>query len=386
MKTLFTSEAVLPGHPDKVCDQISDAVLDACLAQDPDSRVACETMALSNLIVLGGEITTKAKLDYREIALRKVAEIGYNNPNKFGPNTPVVVAIQQQSPDIQMGTKVRPDLEQGAGDQGMMFGYARNGPGYMPEPIFFSQRLAKWIVDEPNGLFAKYPGLGPDGKVQVSVRYEDGKVSHVETVVVSIQHSLDYVDSNGNFAKTYEFEEAVRTWFGKLSTSETRVFINPTGRFVIGGPEGDSGLTGRKIVADTYGGWIPHGGGAFSGKDPSKVDRSGAYMMRRVAKNLVASGICSEIQLQIAYAIGVAKPVSIEVNKVDGLVCSVGSLKNLIERVWDFRPAAITGLLDLKRPIYQSTARLGHFGFDGVPWEALDDLKRIHEVRLELKI
>lgn len=360
---LFTSESVSEGHPDKVADQISDAVLDSLLAQDPASRVACETMVNTGMVVMAGEITTKAVVDYQAVARQTIQEIGYNSSEMgFDYNScAVLVALDKQSVDIAQGVNEGEglDLDQGAGDQGMMFGYACDETDtLMPFAIDYAHRLVKKQADvRKNGSLT---WLRPDAKSQVSVRYEDGKPVGIETVVVSTQHSED-IDHK-------QLEEAVIEQIIKpvlpesMISDKTRFLVNPTGRFVVGGPVGDCGLTGRKIIVDTYGGAAPHGGGAFSGKDPSKVDRSAAYATRYVAKNIVAAGLAAQCQVQVAYAIGVAQPVSVMVDTFGSGTISDDKIEALIAEHFDLRPKGIVRMLDLLRPIYRNTAAYGHFG------------------------
>ena len=380
MRKLFTSESVTEGHPDKLCDQISDAVLDAILEQDPQARVACETFATTGMITVMGEISTKAYADINAIVRKTVTEIGYDAPEKsFNGNTcAVMTAIHDQSPDIAMGVndalETRGDGEQadiGAGDQGMMFGYACNEtPEKMPLPIALSHRMAIRLarVRKDHTL----PYLYPDGKTQVTVEYVDGKPAAVDTVVVSTQHSAD---ADMEVLKKDIREKVILPEIPEgLLKPDTRILINPTGRFVIGGPAGDTGLTGRKIIVDTYGGYAPHGGGCFSGKDPTKVDRSAAYAARHAAKNVVAAGLADKCQIQLAYAIGVAEPVSIMVDTFGTGVMEDDALAEIVKKVFDFRPSAIIERLDLRRPIYKQTAAYGHFGRTDVdlPWEKED--------------
>lgn len=376
----FTSESVSEGHPDKVCDQISDAILDAILEQDRKARVACETLVKDNNIIIAGEITTTAKVDYEKIARNVVSDIGYADP-ALGfdfENAKVQVLISQQSPDIAQGVNEGEgiDLDQGAGDQGLMFGYACNEtPELMPAAIIWSHKIVRALAEARK---AGATFLKPDAKSQVSVAYgEDGKISHVDTIVVSTQHAED-VDQD-ELAR-YVIEKIIPTCIPEEFLKGTKYLINPTGKFVIGGPVGDCGLTGRKIIVDTYGGKGRHGGGAFSGKDPSKVDRSAAYAARWVAKNIVAAGIADACEVQVSYAIGVAKPVSILVNTFNSSQFSDAQIEAAVKDVFDLRPKAITHGLDLLRPIYRNTAAYGHFGRNDLdlPWEALnrvDDLK-----------
>ena len=379
MRRLFTSESVTEGHPDKLCDQISDAVLDAILAEDPYARVACETFATTGMITVMGEITTSSYADINAIVRQVVTDIGYDSPEKsFNGNTcAVMTAIHEQSPDIAMGvndaleTRGGQDADIGAGDQGMMFGYACNEtPEKMPLPLALSHRLAIRLTQvRKDGTL---PFLYPDGKTQVTVEYDNGRPAAVDTVVVSAQHSAD-VDME-------TLREAIKTQVilpvipPELMTENTRILINPTGRFVIGGPAGDTGLTGRKIIVDTYGGYAPHGGGCFSGKDPTKVDRSAAYAARYAAKNVVAAGLADRCQIQLAYAIGVAEPVSVLVDTFGTGKAGDDRIAEAVRKVFDFRPAAIIRDLDLRRPIYKQTAAYGHFGRTDIdlPWEHED--------------
>lgn len=381
-KWLFTSESVTEGHPDKICDNISDAVLDAMLNEDPESRVACETFCSTNSVTVMGEITTKAKVDIEKIARRVVCEIGYDSPEKgFDGNTcNVTVALDEQSPDIALG--VDKSLEQksgeddelnlhGAGDQGMMFGFACDEtPELMPLPISLAHRLAKRLTAVRKSGELSY--LRADGKTQVTIEYDDGKPVHIDTVVISSQHSADV--SIETLRKDI-LEKVIKVELvSELFDDNTKVFINPTGRFVVGGPQGDTGLTGRKIIVDTYGGYAKHGGGAFSGKDPTKVDRSAAYAARYVAKNIVAAGIAKRAEVQLAYAIGVAKPVSVMVDTAGTGICDDEKIANAVKKVFDLRPLAIIRDLDLRRPIYRQTAAYGHVGRSDLdlPWERTD--------------
>ena len=371
MRKLFTSESVTEGHPDKICDQISDAVLDELLRQDPYSRVACETCTTTGLILVMGEITTKGYAPIADIARQVVIDIGYDRAKKGfdGASCAVLTAVHDQSPDIAQGVDTRDDHEQGAGDQGMMFGYACNEtPEMMPMPIALAHRLTRRMADvRKNGVF---PWMRPDGKAQVTVAYEDGKPVAVDAVVISTQHDDSVTQEEIRRAM---IEDVIRHEIpAELLHEGTQYYINPTGRFVIGGPAGDSGLTGRKIIVDTYGGMAPHGGGAFSGKDPSKVDRSAAYAARHAAKNLVASGLCDKAQVAVAYAIGVARPVSLTVDTFGTGKLPDDKLAEIVSRVFDMRPAAIIDRLDLRRPIYRATAAYGHFGRKGFSWEKLD--------------
>jgi S-adenosylmethionine synthetase len=360
---LFSSEAVSEGHPDKVCDQVSDGVLDTALAGDSESRVACETLVKNNLIVLAGEITTRAYLDYVDIARRVVRDIGYIDESEgFAADTcAVMVAINRQSPDIARGvnTDEGREREQGAGDQGMMFGYACDETkDYMPFPIYTAQRLVQQLAEHrKTGVL---PFLRPDAKSQVTVEYREGKPVRAATVIVSAQHTRDVPQAT---LREAIIEEVVKRVIPpEFLDRKTVYLINPTGRFEIGGPVADAGLTGRKIIVDTYGGYGRHGGGAFSGKDPSKVDRSGAYMARYVAKNIVAAGLAARCEVQIAYAIGVAEPVSVLVDSFGSGTVSDERLAEIVRDSFDLRPAGIIRTLDLKRPIYRPTACYGHFG------------------------
>jgi len=360
---IFSSESVSEGHPDKVADQISDAILDAIIAQDPKSRVACETMVTTGMAVIAGEITTSAVIDYSKIVRETIREIGYNDSQMgFDWETcAVLTSIDKQSPDISMGVTEGEGMfkDQGAGDQGIMFGYACNETDeLMPMPILLSHQLVKRLSDVRKSGELHF--LRPDSKSQVSVRYENDKPVYVDTVVISTQHTPDV---SHDTIKEGIIDAVVRKVIpANLMDEKTRIFINPTGRFVVGGPMGDCGLTGRKIIVDTYGGAGRHGGGAFSGKDPSKVDRSAAYMGRYVAKNLVASGICEKCEVQVAYAIGVAEPVSIMVNTFGTGTVAESRIVQIIREVFDMRPRAIIEQLDLLRPIYKLTAAYGHFG------------------------
>ena len=381
----FTSESVTEGHPDKVCDAISDSVLDACLAQDPMSRVACETAATTGLVLIMGEITSKANIDFQKIARDAIREIGYTDAKMgFDADTcAVVVAMDKQSADIAMGVDKAYEAKEnemteeqieaiGAGDQGMMFGYASNQtPELMPYPISLAQKLALQLTKVRKDGTLKY--LRPDGKTQVSVEYdEEGKPARLEAIVVSTQHEPDVTQE--------QIHEDVRKYVIDAVVPEgmidgnTKIYINPTGRFVIGGPQGDSGLTGRKIIVDTYGGYASHGGGAFSGKDPTKVDRSAAYAARYIAKNIVAAGLADEVQIELSYAIGVAQPMSITVDTRGTGKLSNAKISEIIRENFDLRPAGIIKMLDLRRPIYRQTAAYGHFGRTDVdlPWEKTD--------------
>ncbi|MBC7533631.1 MAG: methionine adenosyltransferase [Oligoflexus sp.] len=370
---LFTSESVSEGHPDKICDQISDAILDALLEQDKYSRVACETLVKTGLVVIAGEITSKAQIDYAAIARKTIEEIGYND-GALGfdaKSCGIIMAVEQQSADISMGVTEGVGLhaEQGAGDQGMMFGYAVNETAeFMPATISYSHKLLKNLSDKRRQKTV--PFLRPDAKSQVTVEYRDGKVARVDAVVISTQHSPEVSHKE---LSDYVINEVVKkTIPAELLDANTKYHINPTGRFVIGGPQGDCGLTGRKIIVDSYGGHGAHGGGAFSGKDPTKVDRSAAYMGRYIAKNIVASGVAGKCLVQLAYAIGVAEPVSVFVNTYGTGNVSDEKLADVIRETFRLTPRGITETLDLLRPIYQATASYGHFGRDIFPWERLD--------------
>ena len=378
MRKLFTSESVTEGHPDKICDQISDAVLDALLEQDPYSRVACETCTTTGLILVMGEITTQGYAPIADIARQVVIDIGYDRAKKGfdGASCAVLTAVHDQSPDIAQGVDTFDDHEQGAGDQGMMFGYACNEtPEMMPMPIALAHRLTRRMAQvRKDGTL---PWMRPDGKAQVTVAYEGGVPVAVDAVVISTQHDESVSQEEIRRAM---IEEVIRHEIpAELLHAGTKYYINPTGRFVIGGPAGDSGLTGRKIIVDTYGGMAPHGGGAFSGKDPSKVDRSAAYAARHAAKNLVAAGLCGKAQVAVAYAIGVAQPVSLTVDTFGTGKLPDDELSALVAKVFDMRPAAIIDRLDLRRPIYRATAAYGHFGREGFSWEKLDYVDRLKE-------
>lgn len=381
-KILFTSESVTEGHPDKICDQISDAILDALLAQDPMSRVACETAITTGLVLVMGEVTTKAQVDFQNIIRDTIREIGYDASEKgFDANTcGVMVALDKQSTDIAMGVDKALEAKLtdsqieaiGAGDQGMMFGYATNETDeYMPYPIHLAHRLSRQLSKvRKDGTL---PYLRPDGKSQVTVEYdESGNPSRIDAVVISSQHSED-VDWD-QIKKDIREKVIDPILPAELLDDDTKYYINPTGRFVIGGPNGDSGLTGRKIIVDTYGGWARHGGGAFSGKDCTKVDRSAAYAARYVAKNLVAAGLCDKAEIQLSYAIGVASPTSIRIDTFGTGKLSEDKLVDIIRENFDLRPAGIIQMLDLRRPIYKATAAYGHFGRNDLdlPWEKLD--------------
>ena len=391
-RLLFTSESVTEGHPDKMCDQISDAILDALLEQDPMSRVACETATTTGLVMVMGEITTKGYVDIQKVVRNTVREIGYDRA-KYGfdcDTCGVIVALDEQSPDIAMGVDKALEAKEnkmtdeeleaiGAGDQGMMFGYATNETDeYMPYPIYLAHKLARQLTKVRKDGTLRY--LRPDGKTQVTVEYdENGKPSRLDAVVLSTQHDEEVTQEQiHKDIKKYVFDEILPA---EMVDENTKFFINPTGRFVIGGPHGDSGLTGRKIIVDTYGGMARHGGGAFSGKDCTKVDRSAAYAARYVAKNIVAAGLADRCEIQLSYAIGVAQPTSIMVDTFGTSKLREDQLVEMIRKHFDLRPAGIIKMLDLRRPIYKQTAAYGHFGRTDIdlPWEKLDkveDLKK----------
>ncbi len=394
---LFTSESVSKGHPDKVCDQISDAILDACLAQDPNSRVACETLVNTGLVVISGEITTKAVIDYQQIARKTIKGIGYVNPELAFDykGCSVLVAMDKQSPDIAQGVDAKAadgkeDDKQGAGDQGMMFGYAVNETKeLMPLPISLAHKLMEEIQNLREK--GKIKWLRPDAKSQVTVEYdENDKPVRVDTVVISTQHD-EFVNGKELKHKTIEkeiIEKLIKKVVpAKLLDKNTRYLINPTGKFVVGGPHGDCGLTGRKIIVDTYGGMGRHGGGAFSGKDPSKVDRSAAYAARYVAKNIVAAGLAHRCEVQLAYAIGYSKPVSVLVNTFGTGKISDRDIEAIVAKNFDLSPAGIVKMLDLKKPGYQATAALGHFGREGArfTWEKTDKAAALKAAAAKLK-
>ena len=376
-KRLFTSECVTNGHPDKVADSISDAILDACLAQDPGSRVACETMVTTNFCIICGEITTKAQVDYAQVARDTIRKIGYVYPGDGfdADSVQVECRIHTQSADIALGTN---DEVGGAGDQGMMFGGAcTQTPELMPLPAALSRALCSRLTQciHANDL------LRPDGKTQVTVEFDEtGNVVGIDTVVVSVMHSADFEISQLRRYIRTEVIAPVLGDYGFDIGNVPNIFINPTGNFVIGGPNGDTGLTGRKIIVDTYGGYFSHGGGAFSGKDPTKVDRSGAYMARYLAKNLVAAGLATQVQVQLAYAIGVAQPVSVRVDSYGTGRISDEKMTELLREICDLTPAGIIRKLDLRRPIYADTAARGHFGLEGRPWEQTDLAPKLREL------
>ncbi len=384
MSRLFTSESVTEGHPDKIADQISDSVLDALLAEDPKSRVACETFVTTGLVLVGGEVTTQTYADIARIARDRVLEIGYDSSTKGfdGESCAVQVTLDAQSPDIAQGVDTAEEARvggatdpldlQGAGDQGLMFGFACDEtPELMPLPITIAHRLAERLTEvRKNGTLAY---LRPDGKTQVTIEYDDDdRPVRVEAIVLSTQHEdgVDLENQLPNDIKKHVIDEVLAQY--DIDASDYRLHINPTGKFVIGGPMGDAGLTGRKIIVDTYGGYARHGGGAFSGKDPSKVDRSAAYAMRWVAKNIVAAGLARKAEVQVAYAIGVSQPVGFYVDTHGTETVPVDTIREAVLEVFDLRPGAIVRDLDLLRPIYAQTAAYGHFGRDGLPWESTD--------------
>jgi S-adenosylmethionine synthetase len=379
MSYLFSSESVTEGHPDKIADQISDAVLDAILAKDPNGRVACETFVTTGLVLVGGEITTSAYVDIQRIARGTIKRIGYNDSLMgFDYRTcAVMVTIDKQSGDIKRGVDESQDHEQGAGDQGMMFGYASDETeSLMPLPISLAHTLTRRLDDVRKS--GTLPYLRPDGKSQVTVRYnsETELPEAITAVVISNQHEEDVVQSE---MREDIIEHVIKPSLPQdlVNYDELKIYVNPTGRFVVGGPQGDAGLTGRKIIVDTYGGYAPHGGGAFSGKDPSKVDRSGAYMSRYIAKNIVASGVAKRCMVQLAYAIGVAEPVSVLVKSLGTSQYTNEQLEEMVRNVFPLKPAEIIKHLDLKRPIYEQTASYGHFGRDVFPWESVDMVEKI---------
>ena len=383
-KHLFSSESVTKGHPDKICDRISDSILDAIMAQDPNGRVACETCCTTGMVLIMGEISTTANIDIPSIARKAICDIGYDSADKgFDGNTcAIITSLDKQSPDIAMGVDASFELKggeedkynlNGAGDQGMMFGYACDEtPELMPMPISLAHKLALKLTEErENGELAY---LRADGKTQVTVEYDDDRVVRIDAIVVSSQHSADVEPET---IRKDIIEKVIKpTIDPSLIDENTKIYVNPTGRFVTGGPQGDSGLTGRKIIVDTYGGYSRHGGGAFSGKDPTKVDRSAAYMCRYIAKNIVAAGLAKKCELQLAYAIGVAKPVSVMVDTFGTGVHSDAELAKAVQNVFDLRPAAIIDELDLRRPIYTATSAYGHMGRTDVdlPWEHTDKI------------
>ncbi len=386
MKKFFTSESVTEGHPDKICDQISDAVLDAILEKDPEARVACECVATTGLVLVTGEITTSCYVDIAHVARETIREIGYDRA-KYGfdcDTCSVLTSIKEQSPDIALGVNDSVEHREsgdvadlyGAGDQGIMFGYATDETeDYMPMPITLAHKLARRLTEVRKSGLLNY--LRPDGKTQVTVEYDGRKPVRVDAVVVSSQHSEQVTTEKlRKDIKKYVIEATIPA---ELIDKDTKIYINPTGRFEMGGPHADSGLTGRKIIVDTYGGSCAHGGGAFSGKDPTKVDRSASYMLRYIAKNLVAAGLCKECHIEVSYAIGVARPVSLFVDTDGTGVISDGEIADIIEKEFDLRPYSIIETLNLRRPVYKKTAAYGHFGNPEFAWEKLDrvdDLKK----------
>jgi len=380
MIRLVTAESVGEGHPDKICDQVADAILDDLIRQDPDSRVAIECLTKNSMIVVAGEIKTEGYCNVQSIVKKKLKEIGYTDP-KFGidcDDCAVLSAIQEQSPDISLGVTATDDREQGAGDQGIMFGYATNEtPEFMPMPIILAHKLVKRLSEVRKANLIK--GLGPDCKSQVTIEYEHDKPKRLHTVVIAQQHTEDIDEQD---LKREILDKVIKPVCGSMLDQGTILHINATGRFVIGGPEGDSGVTGRKIIVDSYGGGGKHGGGAFSGKDPSKVDRSAAYAARYVAKNLVAAGVSDEIEIQLSYVIGIAHPLSIYVNTFNKGKISEEKIIEIIKRVFPLKPAEIIKHLQLKRPIYQKTACFGHFGRNDpdFSWEKLDKIEDIKKL------
>jgi S-adenosylmethionine synthetase len=378
---IFTSESVTEGHPDKMADAISDAILDAHLELDPNSRVACETLLTTGLVVVAGEITSKGQVDYQSIARKKVLEIGYDSSEKGfdGKTCSVLTSVGKQSPDIAMGVDedLHKSKEQGAGDQGLMFGYAVNEcPNFMPLSIEIAHKLAKRLSDVRKENILSF--LRPDGKTQVSVQYENGIIKKLDSVVVSSQHSESV--SHKDLEEGIREEVIKKVLPKEFVDSSLRIYVNPTGKFVVGGPMGDTGLTGRKIIVDSYGGHGAHGGGAFSGKDPSKVDRSSAYAARYVAKHIVAAGLAQKALVQVAYAIGVAKPVSFLVDCFGTNKVEMKKINTVINEMFDMRPRQIIEMLDLKRPLYSETSSYGHFGrtsANGFTWEKLDRLEEL---------
>ncbi len=372
---LFTSESVTEGHPDKICDQISDAFLDEFLRQDPDSRVAVETMVTTDFVAVAGEVTSKADFDKKsqeELVRRVIREIGYNNKDLMfdTDSCQVTLRLHSQSPDISQGVTATKEKEQGAGDQGLMFGYASNETKeLMPMPILLAHKLTQKLAEVRKNKVL--PWVRPDGKSQVSVRYENNKPTKIETIVISTQHAPDI--SQERISKEI-IDKVIKPVLGNLWNDQIKMHINPTGKFVIGGPHGDSGLTGRKIIVDSYGGFGRHGGGAFSGKDPSKVDRSACYMCRYIAKNIVAAGLAERCEVQLAYAIGVAEPVSLYVNTFDSSKIPEKEIEELVRKNFNMKPSGIISQLDLKRPIYRKTAAYGHFGRNEpeFTWEKTD--------------
>ncbi|WP_295353878.1 methionine adenosyltransferase [uncultured Succinivibrio sp.] len=379
MSRLFTSESVSEGHPDKICDQVSDAILDAILEQDKSAHVACETLVKTGLILVAGEITTTANVDFEAVARKTVCDIGYNNSEVGfdGHYCAFLNALGKQSPDINQGVSRTLPEDQGAGDQGLMFGYATDEtPQFMPAAITYAHELMK--LQAKLRKYGTISWLRPDAKSQVTIAYkDDGSIDYVDTIVLSTQHNEDVSQETVHEAV---YEEIIKKVIpAEYLKKETKIFINPTGRFVIGGPVGDAGVTGRKIIVDTYGGAARHGGGAFSGKDPSKVDRSAAYAARHVAKNIVAAGLAHKAEVQVSYAIGVAQPVSIAVNTFGTGKIDDNKIAEIVPHVFDLRPYGLIKDLDLIRPIYQKTATYGHFGRDGFSWEELDKVDALKQ-------
>jgi S-adenosylmethionine synthetase len=379
-KYLFTSESVTEGHPDKVCDQVSDAILDACLEQDPDSRVAVESLTKTGVVIVAGELTTKGYVNIPVIVRNTLKDIGYTSSH-FGieyETCAVMVHLEEQSPDISMGVTAGEGWfkEQGAGDQGMMFGYATHETKeYMPLPINLAHKLAQKLAEVRKK--GEIPYLAPDGKSQVTVEYDGGKPLRVTTVVVSNQHEDGHAHDE---IEADIVSKVIKPVCGDWIDEKTKFYVNPTGKFVVGGPQADAGLTGRKIIVDTYGGMGRHGGGAFSGKDPSKVDRSGAYAARYIAKNVVAAGLADRCEVQVAYAIGVAAPVSVNVNTFDTGKISEEKIVEMIKKLFPLKPGEIVEQLGLKKPIYRKTAAYGHFGRNAFPWERLDKVDELKEL------
>ena len=381
-KYIFTSESVTEGHPDKICDRISDSILDSFLKNDPDARVAVETMTTTGVVIVAGEVTSTHRMDVQEIVRNEINDIGYNKPEfGFDGNTcSVLVSLHEQSPDISVGVTSNELREQGAGDQGLMFGFAINEtPEFMPLPITLAHNLSLRLSQVRKKKELDW--VRPDGKSQVSILYEDNKPKSIDTIVLSTQHSPEISQEQINEEITkFVIDPVCSDWV----TSETKVFVNPTGRFVIGGPPGDTGLTGRKIIADTYGGMGRHGGGAFSGKDPTKVDRSACYMARYISKNIVAAELATKCEVQIAYAIGVAKPVSIMVDTFKTSKVDEEQIENKVKEIFDTSPAGIIRTLDLKKPIYKKTSAYGHFGRRDVDfsWEKTDKAEALQSIRV----